>query len=123
MSAALKKRHQSEIALVVSAAVWRDFNAVREAWGDYCVNGFDYDCKRNERQAIKAGDLIAALHWRAVQWLAVKYGESPFCAIEVDGEIIREVNFPSSCYPPDAALYRVQIGAPLHNQFEQGRQS
>lgn len=122
MSAAPKKRHHSEIALVVSAAVWSDFNDVREVWGDYCVNGFHYDCKRNERQAIKAGDLVLALHWRAVQWLAVKYGETPFCTIEVDGEIIREAGFPPECYVPDEALYRVQIGAPPPTQLEQGCQ-
>jgi hypothetical protein len=55
---------QFEMALGVSAVVWADFCTLREKWGDFCVNGFHYDCERYVREAIKTGDLVQALHWR-----------------------------------------------------------
>ena len=100
-----------EVVLVVSTPVWDDFNVLRAKWGDYCVNGFDYDCQRKIREATRARDMMLALHWRAVQHLAIRYSEFPFSAIEVDGEVIREVQFEPECYPPYDALHRLRIGA------------
>ena len=96
--------------LVVPAGVWEDFVALRLKWDNHCVNGFVWDCERNERAAVREKDLAGALHWRAVNRLSAEYCDAVCCAIEVDGVIFREVPLPTYTYPPDENLHRVQVG-------------
>lgn len=102
-----------EVAFVVSAAVWRDFVALRARWESEPLSaGFQGECVANIRRAIRHGDQAAARHWREVQSLGRQYGRSWVSAVEVDGAVIRETRkFHVLRYPEDERLLRVVIDA------------
>jgi hypothetical protein len=100
-----------DVAFVVSASVWRDFQALRAAWeGEPLSAGFQDECVKRIRQAIRRGDQRAARHWRSVQSLGRQYGRSWVSAVEVEGALIRETRkFHVLRYPDDDRLVRIFI--------------
>ncbi len=103
-----------DLVLDVPASIWEDFCTLRQQWGG-CVatNGFHRDCESFTRAALERGDWPTALHWRAVQQLAVWYAHFPSAAIEVEGRVFYEFSPPpEEDFPPvcDADLERVFIG-------------
>src|SRR3546814_266470 len=100
-----------DVVYVVDAAVWRDFQGLREQWDTANCVGFHDECVWRTRQAIKSGEPELAAHWQKVKRLAEEYGVSWVSAVEVDGELIREEpKSPVLRYPEDSALKRITIG-------------
>jgi len=106
------KEYRPDLAFVVTADVWRDFQRVRDETGDALCLGFLQTCEDHIRAGEESGDMAKARHWRSVLNLADHYGVSFVSAIEVDGEIIREhEKSPLWSYPADADLTRKVIDA------------
>ncbi|MBC6716117.1 hypothetical protein H9Q09_07885 [Aurantimonas sp. DM33-3] len=99
-----------DVVFVVPDAVWRDYDALR-ARCDPMTLRFHHACEREVRAAVRRRDLMAALHWRAFDRLALEYGRSPVSALEVGGVRFRETEKQSFLrYPDDADLRPVPIG-------------
>ena len=100
-----------DVVFVIDGALWRDFLALRDECGDALANRFYEECVWRTRRAIRAGDPKLALHWQRVRRFAEAYSVSWVSAVEVDGELIREVpKSPVLRYPEDDALERIEIG-------------
>ena len=100
-----------DVVFVIDGALWRDFLALRDECGDALTNRFYEECVWRTRRAIRAGDPKLALHWQRVRRFAEAYSVSWVSAVEVDGELIREVpKSPVLRYPEDDALERIEIG-------------
>lgn len=104
------KDYRPDVIFVVSGEIWRDFCALREAWGHPLTVGLSDECITYVRRAIRAGDTAKAAHWRAVRDLATQYGLSWISAVEVDGTLIQEEPEHSIFrYPPLSKRKRVVI--------------
>lgn len=106
-----------DVVFVVSQSVWDDFTILRNKWELSSVRGFYQDCSAWEKSAIKDGDLIKALHWRAVSELAARYSNSPLSAIEIQGQLFREIPAFKGFSPiEDSQLERLFIGVDKLNK-------
>ncbi len=110
----MMRDHRPDLVFVVTGEVWREFLRVREETGDALCLGFLRTCEAHMKDAEDAGDDERLWHWRAVMSLSCQYGLSFISAVEVDGEIIREMEkAPIFTYPDDADLTRVVIDGKL----------
>ena len=102
-----------DLAYEVPAQIWRDFCALRDEWqGSIGCKGFHDDCTARIGKALASNDHAKALHWRAVQELAVRYAHIPTAAILVEDRLFREVIPSGAIYPGiDTRLRIVRIGA------------
>ncbi len=103
-----------DVVFVIDGSLWRDFLALRDdECGDALTNRFYEECVWRTRRAIRAGDPKLALHWRRVRRFAEACSVSWVSAVEVDGELIREVPeiLPPCAIREDNALERIEIGA------------
>ncbi|MBJ2153097.1 MULTISPECIES: hypothetical protein [Paracoccaceae] len=102
--------HRPDLVFVVTGEVWLEFLRVREETGDALCLGFLQTCEAHMKEAEDAGDDERLWHWRAVMSLGCQYGLSFVSAVEVDGEVMREMEkTPIFTYPNDADLTRVVI--------------
>jgi len=101
-----------DVVYVIDGDLWRDFLALRDECGDALTNRYYEECVWRTRRAIRGGEPKLALHWQRVMRFAEAYSVSWVSAVEVDGELIREVpKSPVLRYPEDDALKRIEIGA------------